>query len=95
LVRHAHDHNLWISFCTLDGATAAELSSNGWFRSYNFGSKSAAQLHWDAACRAGADYIASDQYEDLGAFFRAARRRPQTPWTTEDNAGEEKYRKRF
>lgn len=72
LVRHAHAHSLWIRFYTLDGATSAELSCHGWFHSYNFGSKSAAQIRWDAASRAGADYIASDQYEELAAFLRAA-----------------------
>jgi hypothetical protein len=37
LVRHAHDHGLWIRFYTLDGAIDKEESCNGWFRSYNFG----------------------------------------------------------
>lgn len=71
LVRHAHAHNLWIRFYTLDGATKAELSCNGWFRSYNFGTKEAVKKRWKAAARAGADYIATDQYEELGAFFRS------------------------
>lgn len=73
LVRHAHANNLWIRFYTLDGATNAELSCNGWFRSYNFGSKEAVKKRWGAAARAGADYIASDQYEDLGAYLKFRR----------------------
>jgi len=71
LVAHAHQNHLWIRFYTLDGAAPAELSSHGWFRSYNFGSRLAVQTRWIAAARAGVDYIASDQYEDLGAYLKA------------------------
>ncbi|HEV2276425.1 MAG TPA: hypothetical protein VGR96_19790 [Acidobacteriaceae bacterium] len=70
LVRHAHSHGLWIRFYTLDGATEKEESCNGWFKSYNFGSLAAVQLRWRAAEQAGADYIASDQYELLGALLK-------------------------
>jgi len=71
LVAHAHQNHLWIRFYTLDGAASAELSSHGWFRSYNFGSRLAVQTRWMAAARAGVDYIASDEYEDLGAYLKA------------------------
>ena len=71
LVHHAHVQGLWIRFYTLDGATDKEESCNGWFRSYNFGSLTAAQQRWRAAKDAGVDYIASDQYELLGQFLRA------------------------
>jgi hypothetical protein len=70
LVQHAHAHGLWIRFYTLDGATDKEESCNGWFRSYNFGSLRAAEERWRAAQRAGVDYIASDQYEELGGLLR-------------------------
>ena len=70
LVRYAHQHNLWIRFYTLDGATSAELSCHGWFRTYNFASKEAVVERWKAALRAGADYIASDQYEELAEVLR-------------------------
>jgi len=69
LVEHAHSNGLWIRFYTLDGATKEELSCNGWFRSYNFGTLDAAQQRWQAAARAGVDYIASDQYEKLASFL--------------------------
>jgi hypothetical protein len=71
LVRYAHAKNLWIRFYTLDGAAPPELSCNGWFRSYNFGSQEAVKKRWAAAAKAGVDYIASDQYEQLGAFLRS------------------------
>jgi len=70
LVRHAHQHGLWIRFYTLDGATTKEESCNGWFRGYNFGSLPAAEERWRAAQQAGVDYIASDQYELLGKLLR-------------------------
>jgi hypothetical protein len=71
LVHHAHAHNLWIRFYTLDGATQAELSCNGWFSTYNFGSREAVRERWEAAARAGADYIATDQYEELSKMLKS------------------------
>lgn len=80
LVDHAHQNGLWIRFYTLDGATEQEESCNGWFHGYNFGSLPAAETRWRAAQQAGVDYIASDQYELLGAFLRrnASATIPQT-----------------
>jgi hypothetical protein len=71
LVQYAHTKKLWIRFYTLDGATKADLSCNGWFSSYNFGSKQAVKERWAAAATAGADYIATDQYEELGAYLKS------------------------
>jgi hypothetical protein len=71
LVSYAHKRNLWIRFYTLDGATKADLSCHGWFSTYNFGSKDAVETRWAAAVKAGVDYLASDQYEDLGRFLKA------------------------
>lgn len=70
LVERAHANGLWIRFYTLDGATKDELSCRGWFRGYNFGSLDAARTRWRAAIAAHADYLASDQYELLGAEIR-------------------------
>jgi hypothetical protein len=72
LVKYAHSQNLWIRFYTLDGATTPELSANGWFRSYDFGTLASAKVRWHAAYEAGVDYIASDQYEKLGAYLHQA-----------------------
>jgi hypothetical protein len=71
LVRYAHRQNLWIRFYTLDGATREELSAHGWFKTYNFGSREAASERWNAAIRAGADYVASDQYEAFAEAIRS------------------------
>lgn len=73
LVQHAHANQLWIRFYTLDGATSKELSSNGWFHSYNFGSLVAVKQRWKAAQSDGVDYLASDQYELLGATLKSTR----------------------
>src|SRR5215470_18168239 len=70
LVSYAHKRNLWIRFYTLDGASKADLSCYGWFSTYNFGSKEAVEARWAAAVKAGVDYLASDQYEDLGRFLK-------------------------
>jgi hypothetical protein len=67
LVQYAHAHNLYIRFYTLDGAEKSDLSCNGWFSTYNFGSKNAVLERWKAAIKAGADYVATDQYEQLAA----------------------------
>jgi hypothetical protein len=79
LVERAHANGLWIRFYTLDGATKDELSCHGWFRGYNFGSLRAAQLRWRAAIAAHVDYVASDQYELLGAEIRKAPTTSQVP----------------
>jgi hypothetical protein len=63
LVERAHANGLWIRFYTLDGATKAQLSCNGWFHDYNFGSMDKARVRWRAAIAAHVDYLASDQYE--------------------------------
>jgi hypothetical protein len=66
LVERAHANGLWIRFYTLDGASEHELSCNGWFHGYNFGSLAGARLRWQAAIAAHVDYLASDQYELVG-----------------------------
>lgn len=72
LVERAHANGLWIRFYTLDGATEKELSCNGWFHGYNFGSLAGARIRWRAAKAAGVDYIASDQYELLSRELKGS-----------------------
>jgi len=73
LVRYAHQRGFWIRFYTLDGVSAADESCRGIFHTYNFGSRSAVEQRWQAAAHAGVDYIATDQYEDLGRELRNPR----------------------
>ena len=71
LVTRAHQLGLWIRFYTLDGLSDRDLARNGWDKGYNFGSREKASLRWMAAIRAGVDFIATDQYEDVAALVRA------------------------
>ncbi len=71
LVTRAHELGLWIRFYTLDGLSDRDLGQNGWDKGYNFGSREKASLRWMAAIRAGVDFIATDQYEDVAALLRA------------------------
>ncbi len=71
LVDHAHDLGYWIRFYTLDGFTPEVGKQNGWFDTYNFGSRQAVEQRWQAAIDAGVNLIASDQYEALAAFMKA------------------------
>jgi hypothetical protein len=68
LVERAHRGGLWIRFYTLNGHPGD--ASRGWSAGYNFGSRAAAERRWDAAIRAGVDFVAVDHYEDFAAFAR-------------------------
>ena len=68
LVDRAHKLGYWIRFYTLDGFNEAD--SQGWDANYNFGSREAALVRWRAAIRAGVDFIATDQYEELAAAMK-------------------------
>lgn len=68
LVDHAHGQGFWIRFYTLDGF--AKEADQGWGNAYNFGSKAAVEARWKAVIDAGVNLIASDQYEELGAFMK-------------------------
>ena len=67
IVARAHAMGLWVRFYTLNGHPAAE--SKGWTASYNFGSLAAVRERLAAARDAGVEFIATDQYEELGAVL--------------------------
>ncbi len=68
LVDRAHHLGYWIRFYTLDGFT--DGAAQGWFSGYNFGSLQAARIRWRASLKAGVNFIATDQYEDLAKTMR-------------------------
>jgi hypothetical protein len=70
LVNHAHKLGYAIRFYTLNGHTEQAGKENGWDRNYNFGSREAVEKRWRAAIRAGVDFIATDQVEDLAQLLR-------------------------
>jgi len=72
LVNRAHGLRLWLRFYTLNGH--ARGASQGWSRSYNFGSLEAARLRWRAAIEAGVEFAATDQYEAFAEELLSVRR---------------------
>lgn len=80
LVRNAHEAGLWVRFWTLNGHAAGHERLFGWSRGYNFGSLDAVRVRWRAAIAAGADFVATDQYEAFAEHLAAARvASPSTP----------------
>jgi hypothetical protein len=77
LVEAAHRAGLWIRFYTLNGHDPRD-TSGGWSKSYNFGSQEAARERWEAAIRAGVDFIAVDQYELFAETLHRHERPPQS-----------------
>ncbi|HYZ86682.1 MAG TPA: hypothetical protein VE621_19865 [Bryobacteraceae bacterium] len=73
LVTHSHKLGFWIRFYTLNGHSPAE--DQGWSTGYNFGSRDAVLARWRAAYKAGVDFIATDQYEDLARILNPQRTR--------------------
>jgi hypothetical protein len=65
LVEHAHRLGYLIRFYTLNGH--APEAGQGWGSGYNFGSLDAVRERWLAAQKAGVDFVATDQYEELRA----------------------------
>ena len=71
IVTRAHSLGLWVRFYTLNGHPKGQ--GKGWTESYNFGSIEAARERMEAARNAGVEFIASDQYEELGRVLTAVR----------------------
>jgi hypothetical protein len=71
IVSRAHEMGLWVRFYTLNGHSPAD--SKGWTASYNFGSLAAVRERMAAARDAGVEFIATDQYEELGAVLSQGR----------------------
>jgi hypothetical protein len=71
IVDHGHKLGYIVGFFCLNGYTAAE--DQGWDKGYNFGSKEKVMPRWQAAKRAHADFISTDQVEDVAKVIKAAR----------------------
>ena len=67
-VRYGHRLGYFVSFYCLDGFT--DSNNQGWEAEYNLGSKDAVMLRWQAAVHAKADFISTDQYEELAKVVR-------------------------
>ena len=67
-VRYGHRLGYFVSFYCLDGFT--DSNNQGWEAEYNLGSKDAVMLRWQAAVHAKADFVSTDQYEELAKVVR-------------------------
>ncbi len=68
-VNYGHSLGYLVSFYSINGFT--DQQNLGWTAEFNFGSQEAALLRWNAAINAHADFIATDQYEELAKVIRA------------------------
>ena len=70
-VDYGHGLGYLVSFYEVNGFTADQ--NQGWTDEYNFGSREAAQVRLKTLIAAHADFIATDQYEDVAQTIRAKR----------------------
>ncbi len=69
IVKHAHKMGYLVSFWVLDGTDADNGKRQGWNAKYNFGSLEAATVRWKAVQKAGADFLSTDQYEEVAKLL--------------------------
>jgi hypothetical protein len=67
-VDYGHRLGYFVSFYCLNGYTASE--DQGWDAGYNFGSKEKVTPRWQAVARAHADFISTDQVEDVAKVIK-------------------------
>ncbi len=67
-VEYGHSLGYVVSFYEVNGFS--EDQNQGWTTEYNFGSRQAALVRWNALIAAHADFIATDQYEDVAEVIR-------------------------
>jgi hypothetical protein len=72
LVKYAHKMGYLTSFWVLDGCDPEVAKRNGWGQNYNFGSLEAGTIRWKAAIKAGADFISTDQYEEVAKLTKSS-----------------------
>lgn len=70
-VDYGHRLGYFVSFYCLDGYSEAE--NQGWDKDYNFGSLDQVMLRWQAVARAHADFVSTDQMEDLAKVIKGTR----------------------
>jgi hypothetical protein len=70
-VDYGHRLGYFVGFYCLNGYTAAE--DQGWDAAYNFGTKEKAMPRWQAAVGAHADFVSTDQPEEVVKVIRAGR----------------------
>jgi hypothetical protein len=71
IVDYGHGLGYLVSFYSINGFN--DEQNQGWTPEFNFGSREAASVRWNAAIQAHADFIATDQYEDVAELVRSKR----------------------
>ena len=69
-VGYGHRLGYFVGFYCLDGYSASE--NQGWDKDYNFGSKEKVMPRWQSAVRTHADFISTDQVEDVAKVIKGA-----------------------
>lgn len=70
-VDYGHRLGYFVGVYCLNGYTEAE--DQGWDKGYNFGSKEKVMPRWQAAAHAHADFISTDQVEEVAKVIKGAR----------------------
>jgi hypothetical protein len=70
-VDYGHRLGYFVSFYCLNGYTAME--DQGWDAGYNFGSREKVMARWQAVARAHADFLSTDQVEEVAKVLKGAR----------------------
>ncbi len=69
IVNYGHKMGYFVGFYCLDGFSKSE--NQGWDEENNFGSKEKVEARWKAAVQAHADFITTDQMEDLAKVIKS------------------------
>ena len=69
-VDYGHSLGYFVGVFSISGWTQAE--DQGWDKDYNFGSRDAAKIRWQAAAKAHADFISTDHYEELSGTIHSS-----------------------
>lgn len=64
LVENAHKRGYWIRFYSLNGHPVTATARLGLSPGYNFGAIEKVRIRWEAAVKAGVDFIATDQINE-------------------------------
>ena len=70
-VDYGHRLGYFVGVFCLDGYS--DSGNQGWDKDYNFGSKEKVAVRWHAAVRAHADFISTDQVEDVAKVIKGGR----------------------
>lgn len=70
ITQRVHQFGLQAILYCLNGLPQEESTRLGWSSTYNFGSFESVLPRWQAAGKAGVDFLSTDQYEELAAVLR-------------------------